>query len=158
MKYTTAESQKLIGEILVSRNTCSDHRSSHESNLTPLLLESLLGSMPSGHVRNLVAENVGELVLGIRESQEAPRHVDEAARQGERVGCVLIDDLEDGVKVPPRCVSQQPLPQGRDVRVQARVVHQPHLQGDLFGLVSADLSIERLGREQNLPLAGFELR
>ncbi len=78
--------------------------------------------MSRGHVTHLVAHHHGELGLRVEVGEDAPGHVDEPAREGERVHRRVVDEA----KGPGELGAFRPLgngvPQARHVVLQRRVV------------------------------------
>ena len=117
--------------------------------------------MASDHVTDLVAHDIGDLVLGVRNGEQAARDVDPAPgqREGIRLGHVGNGEvvLRRGWGHPLDQalfdVAHQPLADGVDVGDKLRIVHHSDLRRNLLRLLGAERAFALGGHEAQLALS-----
>ena len=104
-------------------------------------------------MNDFVAEHVGEFVLGIGQGEQSAGYEDVSPRQCERVGRILVDDLEAVGKARTGRVLREAIPHTRDVPCQGRVVDETDGLGDFLGRFSASALVVCLAVENDVRLA-----
>src|SRR4029079_17734198 len=79
------------------------------------------------HMRDFMAEHAREFGFGLEQSEQAARHMDDAAWRSKRVYAVGIEDDELPVELRPRTALRQHLS------------NQRHIPGNVLVLIDAEV-------------------
>ena len=94
-----------------------------------------------GHVDDLMTQDTGQLVLGIRQGQQPARDVDVPVGKGKGVRLRLVDDLKGVGDVLSGGLFGDPTPHRLHVGQERRIGDEPHARFDLAGLLGAQLAL-----------------
>jgi hypothetical protein len=92
-------------------------------------------------VRHLVRDHAGQLVLAVRQRQQAAGDVDPAAGDGEGIGVCLVGHVPLPVDVSAARRLRQAPADRSDILDGLRIAHEPDGALDLLGLLAADLPL-----------------
>ena len=143
-----------LGEIPELGELRADDHPRHEAERRELGLGDLGDGVAGRHVADLVPDHRRELGLGIEMGQDAARHVDEAAGQGERVHRRVVDHAEGPGEARPLAFRGQALPEARHVRLQSVVGVEAERRGDFLVRLLAHRDLLRLAHQHDLLLPG----
>ena len=126
-------------------SSAQKHAGGHIQQGGKLCLGSLARHVPRGHVGDFVGQNARKLVLFVGDLDQPGVDENEAARQGESIRRIVVDDLEfegeTGVGVPHQVLSH-PVHILRDDRVVQQFRLARHFLGELFS--EGDLLLDRV--------------
>jgi hypothetical protein len=106
-----------------------------------------------GDVHDLVGEHRGELVLGVRDGEEAARYEHVSVGECEGVRLALVHDLErPRDSAAPRRVLRDPPSHCADVLREPRVLDDAHLGDDALGALAPELRLPLVADQDDLRL------
>ena len=122
-----------------------EHAGQRHADVGLLRLLHLLHGVAFDDVTDLVSEHAGNFVHLVGALDESAVHVDEAARHGERVDFLAVDDEEMPVEIAPAGEPGDGVAQHIDVAVQLGIADDGKLGVDLLGFLHSHLNF-LLGR------------
>ena len=149
--------QRLLGHAAVATEALGERRGETEAEPEELLLGDALGGVAVRDVADLVPQHARQLRLGVQVREDAARHVDVAARHGERVHRGIIEHGEVPRQVRQVRGPRDLLAHTLDVGLERRIVVPAVLLEDRLVALLADLQLLRRAHQRDLPPPGHRV-